>query len=291
MTSPLPNLRVLDETNISRELDLVTELFHRINRIIPENQELLTITPETSARDAIALLRKHGYSQVPVVTGGEVLNVFSYRSFAQKVAASTWQEVAQQKWAPGDLAVEECMERFEFARVTEEMRQVFDAMDRDNGVLIGSPEKLQGILTPMDFLRYLYKVASPFVMISEIELTLRALIRIAVNQEELEGCAMRTLAQLYGADKVPKTLEAMTFDNYKAIISHSENWPKFEAILGGNRTRVAAKLKQLCDLRNDLFHFKRELTLQDHEMIADHRDWLLLRAKQADVRRKTGGQP
>lgn len=291
MSSPALQLRILDETSVSRELDLVSELFHRINRIIPENQELLTIPPETSVRDAIALLRKHGYSQVPVMTGGEVLGVFSYRSFAQKAAGLTWQEVTQQKWAPGDFAVEECLERFEFARVTDEMRQVFDAMDRDNGVLIGAPEKLQGILTPMDFLRYLYNVASPFVMISESELTLRALIRLAVSQEELEACAIRTLAQFYGSEKVPKTLEAMTFDNYKAIISHNENWPKFEPILGGNRTRIAAKLKQLCDLRNDLFHFKRELSMQDHETIADHRNWLLLRAKQADVRRKAGGQP
>jgi CBS domain-containing protein len=291
MSSPSLQLRVLDDTSVSRELDLVSELFHRINRIIPENQDLLTISPDTAVRDAIALLRKHGYSQVPVVAGGEVLGVFSYRSFAQKAAASTLQEIAQQKWVPGDLAVEECMERFEFARVTEEMRQVFDAMDRDNGVLIGTPERLQGILTPMDFLRYLYKVASPFVMISEIELTLRALIRLAVNQEELEACAVRTLAQLYGVENVPRSLEAMTFDNYKAIIAHGENWPKFEAILGGSRARVAAKLKQLCDLRNDLFHFKREITLQDHETLDDHRNWLLLKAKQADVRRKTGGQP
>ena len=82
----------------------------------------------------------------------------------------------------------------------------------------------------------------------------------------------------------------MTFDNYKAIISHGENWPKFEPVLGGNRMRTTAKLKQLCDLRNDLFHFKREITLQDHETLDDHRNWLLLKAKQADVRRKTGGQ-
>src|SRR5690606_2295430 len=121
-------------------------------------------------------------------TGGEVLGVFSYRSFALK-AMATLHEVKQQKSAPGDLAVEECLEQFEFARVTDEMRQVFGAMDRDNGVLIGSPEKLQGILTPMDFLRYLYKVASPFVMLSEIELTLRALIRLAVSDEELGQCA------------------------------------------------------------------------------------------------------
>jgi CBS domain-containing protein len=289
-SSQLPNLKVLDQGHLSTELDLVTELFHRINRIIPENQKLLTIPPETPAREAISLLRRHGYSQVPVVAGGEVLGVFSHRSFAHKAASCTCQEIVQQKCAPGDLAVEECLERFEFARVTEEMRQVFDAMDRDNGVLIGSPEQLQGILTPMDFLRYLYRVASPFVMISEVELALRALIRLAATQEELEVCANRALAQLYGKENVPKTLEAMTFDNYKAIISHGENWPRFEPILGGNRTRVSAKLKQLCDLRNDLFHFKREINLQDHEVLQEHRNWLLLKAKQADVRRRAGGQ-
>ena len=287
-TTQLPNL---DEASLSRELDFVSELFHRINRIIPENQQLLTIPPETTVREAIALLRQHGYSQVPVVDGGEVLGVFSYRSFAQKAATFTLDEVSQQKCVPGDLAVEECLERFAFARVTEEMREVFDAMDRDNGLLIGSPEKLQGILTPMDFLRYLYTVASPFVMVSEIELTLRALIRLAVNDVELVECAVRSLAQWYGVEKVPKTLEDMTFDNYRMIISHGENWSKFEPILGGTRPRTAAKLKQIGDLRNDLFHFKREITLQDHETLNDHRNWLLLKATQADVRRKTGGRP
>ena len=278
-----------DQQDVSRDLDLVSELFHRINRIIPENQKLLTIPPEMTARDAIALLRQYGYSQVPVVMGEEVLGVFSYRSFAQKAAGSTLQEVSQQKSAPGDMAVEECLERFEFARVTEEIRQVFDSMDRDNGVLIGSPEMLQGILTPMDFLRYLYKIASPFVMISEIELALRALIRLAVSQGELSECATRSLTQFYG-DKVPTILEGMTFDNYRMIISHSENWPKFEKILGGTRARTGAKLKQLCDLRNDLFHFKREFTLEDHELLSEHRNWLLLKTKQVDVRRKAGGQ-
>jgi Transposase DDE domain group 1 len=52
------------------------------------------------------------------------------------------------------------------------MSRAFDAMDRDNGILIGTPERLVGILTPMDFLRYLYQVANPFVLVSEIELAL-----------------------------------------------------------------------------------------------------------------------
>jgi CBS domain-containing protein len=286
MSDPVTHLRVLDESSVSRELDLASELFHRINRIIPENQQLLTIGPATAVRDAIALLRTHGYSQAPVVAGGEVLGVFSYRSFALKAALPDWQVVSRQQSAPGDLEVVECLERFEFARVTDEMSSVFNAMDRDNGVLIGAPDKLQGILTPMDFLRYLYKVASPFVMISEIELTLRELIRRAVTPDELRMLAVVSLSNLYTEAEVPKTLRDMTFANYIMLISNGKNWPKFEPILGGNRARMSAKLKQVADLRNAIFHFKRDITLQDHETLSDLRDWLLAKAKQADIRRK-----
>ena len=125
------------------------------------------------------------------------LGCFSYRSFAQEAAGSSLDDWTRQKCAPGDLKVEECLEQFEFARVTEEMSRVFDAMDRDNGVLIGAPERLIGILTPMDFLRYLYQVASPFVMVAEIELALRALIRNALSLDQIAMAARRCLGSAY----------------------------------------------------------------------------------------------
>jgi predicted transcriptional regulator len=271
------------------ELDLVSELFHRINRIIPENQRLVSVPPEMPASEAIKLLEDKNYSQVPVVINGYVIGVFSYRSFAAKAALSTWEDISKQKTAPRDLAVEEFIEQFEFVRVTQEMRQVFTAMDKDNGILIGSPETPQGILTPMDMLKYLYEVTSPFVLISEIELALRALIRYAVTQEELEICATRSLAKQYnGEDNIPKNLEEMSFNNYLTIIANGDNWPKFEPVLGGNRVRTRAKLEQIRDLRNDIFHFKRELTLDDHGTLTDHRDWLLMQTKKADIRRASG---
>jgi predicted transcriptional regulator len=288
MNSELPNLSILVDSSISSELDLVSELFHRINRIIPEHQKLISVPPDMSVREAMALMRDHEYSQVPVVARGLVLGVFSFRSFALKAASVELEEAQKQKAMPGDLTVDEFLEKFQFARVTDEMQQVFDAMSRDNGVLIGSPESLQGILTPMDFLEYLYKLASPFVMISEIELALRALIRTAVTEQELATCALRALSQLYGEDKVPQTLERMTFDNYRTVVCDGRNWPKFESVLGCNRARVDTKLKEICEIRNDLFHFRRPITLEDHEMIAEHRDWLLSKANQADARRCEG---
>lgn len=291
MASANPNLRLLDQSAVARELDLASELFHRINRIIPPDQTVLTVPPTCLVREAIALMRRHGYSQLPVVENGEVLGVFSYRSFAQEAAGSSLDDWTRQKCAPGDLPVDEFLEQFEFARVTEEMSRVFDAMDRDNGVLIGAPERLLGILTPMDFLRYLYQVASPFVMVSEIELALRALIRSAVTPEQIVKAALRCLASAYkNPDDVPTRLEDMTFDNYQAMISHGENWTEFERVFGGTRTRTSGRLKEIGAIRNDLFHFKREITIEDHQTLANHRNWLLNKIKQVEAHNRPGGQ-
>lgn len=268
-------------------LDLVSKLFHQVNRVVPADQRLLTVPPEMTVRDAIALLQAHRFSQLPVVAGERVLGVFSYRSFAHKAARLNAADIASQKLAPGDLTVEDFVETFEFASVHDEMPKVFESMENDNGILIGSHDKLIGILTPMDFLRYLYELASPFVMLSEIELTLRELIRLAVSREDLEACAIRSLQSLYGAaEKVPKTLESMTFDNYRMIISHGDSWSKFQGLLGSNRTAVSAKLRALCELRNDVFHFKREITAADRETIREYRQWLLFHARKTEARRQ-----
>jgi predicted transcriptional regulator len=291
MANSIPNLRILDNPASAKELNLASELFHRINRIIPQDQSVLTIAPNCRVRDAVALMRKYGFSQVPVVESGEVLGVFSFRSFAQEAASATLEEWTKQKCAPGDLTVDEFLEQFEFARVTEEMSRAFDAMDRDNGILIGTPEHLVGILTPIDFLRYLYKVASPFVMVAEIELALRALIRTALNEEQIATAAIRCLISVYKIeDKVPTTLENMSFSDYQSLISHSETWQDFEPVFAGTRTRTNAKLKEIGAIRNDLFHFKREITIEDHQILASHRNWLLSKIKQADVHSKREAQ-
>jgi len=90
-------LRVLDEpeARLNQEKDAprldvvpsVTELFHRVNRLLPAEQQIVTVGPQTTAREALRLMKKHGYSQVPVVEGTDVLGVFSYRSFSLNTIA------------------------------------------------------------------------------------------------------------------------------------------------------------------------------------------------------------
>jgi hypothetical protein len=113
-----------------------------------------------------------------------------------------------------------------------------------------------------------------------------------LTAEQIAETSKRCLSGAYGREaKVPTSLEEMTFDNYQVLVAHGDSWPLFEPVFGGTRPRTSAKLKEVGAIRNDLFHFKREITMQDHETLALHRNWLLSKIKQAEAHRKMEVQP
>lgn len=265
----------------------VTELFHRVNSVIPDAQKLVTVEPETLVPDALDLLEEHGFSQVPVVVGKEVLGLFSYQTFSRSVISLGRAAPKNRKLDPLELTVEECMDpKPNFARVTDEFIEWFDVIDQRDSVLVGSPDRLQGIVTAMDILRYLYRVASPFVLIGEVELALRALMQMAVDGETLAACAHDCLKEKYDAERMPTELHAMTFNDYIQIVGDGRRWPHFEPLFGGNRQRTRAKLEQLRDVRNVIFHFRREITVEEYETLAANREWMLRKARTAEARQK-----
>jgi predicted transcriptional regulator len=276
---------------LAQALTQADELFHRVSRAIPTEQQILALKPEMLARDAIKLLKQHFYSQAPVASGSKILGVFSFRSFAVKAAGYSLESLHGLKHAPGDLTVEECMEKFDFVSLSDELVRHFDALERDNGVLVGSANNLISILTPMDVLRYLYKVASPFVALSEIELSLRTLIRSAASDPEIRLMAEKVLKRQYGSEaKVPGSLEEMTFESYRLIVASGDTWTTFQKVFGGSRERVSAKLRDAGELRNAVFHFRRVVADEDIQTIVGVRDWLLARVEQLQPKEiKTNG--
>jgi CBS domain-containing protein len=226
------------------------------------------------AAAALDLMAKRGFSQLPVVVNEEVLGLFSYRSFAREVIIPR-----PDKLKPEELTVEDCIEEPVYARVTDEFRSWFDQLDRYDALLLGDPNRLQAIITPMDILRYLYAVASPFVLLGEIELALRRLIHVAVDDEKLAECAQISLASKYKPEELPTHLDEMTFNDYAQLIGDGRCWNHFQSVFRGTRQATRARLEQLRDLRNVVFHFKRDLTAEDYESLVAHRNWLLLKAR------------
>lgn len=275
--SPFGTSRLSDEPN-------VTELFHRIQSVIPADQSLVTVPPETYAEEALTILAEGGFSQLPVVQGRQVLGVFSYRSYARSVLRHSKLATANNKFDPLTLLVEDCLEKAEFARASDEFKKWFEHIDKFDAVMVGDPDRLLAIVTAMDILQYLYGVASPFVLIAESELALRALMRQCVDEDGLAECSAKCLTQKY--EVIPSRLEDMTFNDYVQIITDGRNWGRFQPIFGGDRSRTRAKLEDLGRLRNDVFHFKREITVEDYEGLADIRDWMLMKARTVEGKRE-----
>ncbi len=264
---------------VSQESAGVTELFHRVNKLLPENQDLVVVSPDCPAAEALALMSAHNYSQVPVVSGQVVLGAFSYRSFARGVL-----ETQGEKTHPLELPVDEFTEELTIVHITAELDSIFDALDSKGAVLVGEPDHLVGILTGVDALRYLHDLAEQFVQLQEIEQAIRAVISRAVTPEQLKDCIQRSLGSLYTnrEEQMPKLLVEMSFAEYVSVIGDGRNWPQFQPILGSERSRVRARLERIADLRNDVFHFKRELSSDDRSQLVASRNWLLRKLQLAD---------
>lgn len=259
--------------------------FHRVQSLIPDVEKLMTIPPEMPVAEALELMRQHHFSQLPVVAGDAVLGVFSYRSFSAKALAR--QKSAKQSL--GELPVEDFLEDFEYVHANEDWNHVLRYLDQNDAFLVGHRNALEGMVTTSDLLRYLQEIANPFVLIAEIELSLRQIIQTCIDAEALPDAITRSLKTAYPADQIPTDLNEMTFDNYVQIISNGENWSYFKAMFGsqtGMRKETNHKLQQLGQWRNTIFHFRRRLKMWELETLVEHREWLHRRVRAFEGRRR-----
>jgi CBS domain-containing protein len=265
------------------------DLFHLVRQVLPEKQDLISVPPKTTVEKALEIMNEKNISQLPVVVGKEVLGVFSYRSFGENV-----RKLPEKERKVLSLPVEEFLEDLKFAKYTDVLTKLLDEFDLKDAVLVGSDNLLQGIITTVDALQYFYKVANPYVMLREIELAVRELIRISVNKDKLQEFIKITLKKHYEkpGQELPSNLDHLTFNDYVMLLCHKDSWDNFEKAFGGTRNTVYAKLNQIPNLRNDVFHFRRELTIEEFEILREARDWLLKRIRivEANEEDNSGGQ-
>jgi CBS domain-containing protein len=268
----------------SQPPESIVELFHMVESLIPARQRVLTVAPDTSVGEAIGKMKEQNFSQLPVVSGNAVLGVFSYRSLAH-----TLLQLGPIDTDFSTLPVDEFMEVFTFVQPIDKWESILEILNRADAVLVGNRNNLRGILTSMDVLTYLHRLANPFVMLAEIELSLRQIIEACVSTEELQACAINSLSAKYAVEEMPASPSAMTFNDYVQVIGDGRNWPHFQPAFGSGgwmRRQTVSRLTEVRDLRNDTFHFKRQLGDDDYATLARHRDWLEMKTRAFEGRKE-----
>jgi CBS domain-containing protein len=276
-TAPLLNVVVPESTTsaLSAAGVPVSALFHRVGSVIPEGQELLYARPDDPVQDVLELMASHGYSQIPLraVPGAEIRGVFSYRSFAQHA-------IPRQKMRGGIVAlpVEAFAEQPKpFIDPSQELTEIFDVLDAKEFALVGTPRDVLALVTATDVLRWLYALSEPFVLFGEIERALRQLVDHRLSASVITECARRAFGHLYKgrSEPLPTQLHDMSLDELRLLVINGDNWQCLGGVLGPNREWAASQLGGLPNLRNDVFHFRRDLDQEELEQIVQARIWLL----------------
>ncbi|MEP6389007.1 MAG: CBS domain-containing protein [Halioglobus sp.] len=254
------------------------DLFHLVNQAVPEAQNLVTVTADTLVQDALDIMFENNFSQLPVLEGDQVLGVFSHRSFLK--------DFGNKGKNPASLPVEEFLEDLKFAHAKDVLPDLLDEFELKGSVLVGSEDNLVGVVTTTDALRFFYEIASPYVVLRAIELSIRELMRASVSESTLRECIERCLAQHYRKNdrKLPTAIEELSFSDYVMILRYKGTWVHFQDQFGGNAELTYTKLKDLPDLRNDVFHFKREIQVDEYHDLITCRNWLLKRIKKLEAK-------
>jgi predicted transcriptional regulator len=249
-----------------------------LNNVLPADQQIVSVGPDEFARDALALMTEHGFSQLPVMEGNVVLGAFSYRSFAQAV-------VKLGSNAKLDLlTVDHCLDDLHYAKARDPFETVIERLDQDGAVFVGEDENLVGIATTVDVLRYLVEVTNVYVVLQEIELAIRELLRAAAGGPTPPDWMWECVHD-HERRARPSSFEELAFGDYTAIVQSRKHWDRLAVVFGKRRESAAEHLRGTNTIRNIAFHFKRPVTVQEYEALIEAKRWLFIRDRVVQSRR------
>ncbi|RJQ76654.1 CBS domain-containing protein [Pseudonocardiaceae bacterium YIM PH 21723] len=251
-------------------LDPAALKFVCVGELVPDDQEMHTVPPGTRADEALALMQRHRFDRLPVVTAnGRVIGVFTYRSFAQNLHTVRPQD------NPLTLPVEDFVEDLLYVRSSEGVGEVLDDIEADGAVLVGHEDALNAIVTASDISRFLWSLTRPFVLLRDIELAIRGLMKSCCTEEQLTTAAAQVSLVDIPGRAVLSRLEHLTLGELLSVLLHGPNYGlHFRHAFGANRTFLHNLLEPIREIRNKVFHFRDEVTEADIQQLADVRVWL-----------------
>ena len=214
----------------------------RIGRLESANRKPVTVTPDTPLPEVITLMLTHDYSQLPVMTTDrEVKGVLSWKTIGSKLALNS-----------RCMSAKDCMEQPHIVQLEESIFSAITYIADHDYVLVRAQDRtICGIVTATDFSEQFRQLAEPFLLIGEIENSIRKIIHGKFMVWEL--------AQVKDPDDDGRKIEAvsdLTFGEYVRLLEDQKRWNKVGLAL--DRAEFVKRLAEIRDIRNDIMHFDPE---------------------------------
>ncbi|MDX2971356.1 CBS domain-containing protein [Kribbella solani] len=229
----------------------------------------MTVPIGTTAGAALDLMVERRFDQLPVLnTRGTVIGTFTNRSFARQVVHLRTQD------DPRAALVDDLVEDLHFARPTDNLEDVFRWLESDNAVLVGDEDRVLAVVTMADVTSFLWDRTHPFVLLQDIELATRHLMRSACSANELAEC-LRAVLSIEGTTPASGGLEHLTLGELHAVLLHKASFGRyFGATFGRSRDLVQSTLEPVRDIRNKVVHFRGPISADEIGTLVRAATWL-----------------
>ena len=246
-----------------------------IRQLLEGRAAPLCVPQNTRLRDALQLMMRHGYSQLPVVEDdGDLLGIIS-----NKTIAHTYFLLGGQV-ALLDLTVDHCLARVDPLTPDDDLFEACEKLrDEDSALVIVEGRKPVGLLTAGDLTQFFRHRSEDLIRIEDIEVTLRLRARDAFPDD---AAMDQALILAVGPDPQDPTRPKKHFNNLSLgellhLITHEQNWPNFNGMFEPLELFVSL-MERVRLVRNILAHFRGSADQIQDSTLRYAVDWLSTRA-------------
>jgi CBS domain-containing protein len=212
---------------------------YRVGMLPSANRTPLSVKPMANLQEAITLMLRHDYSQLPVMeTEREVKGIVSWTSIGSRLALGV-------KCA----FIRDCMHPAQIISHDTSLFTAIETIVRNDYVLIRHADnRIGGIVTTADLSLQFRQLAEPFLLLGEIENHIRRLIEGKFSKEELG--AVRDPSD---DEREVGDVSDLTFGEYIRLLEEPSIWEKLNLRL--DRVIFVKALDDVRQIRNDVMHF------------------------------------
>lgn len=251
---------------------------YTISQLIADKEPVICVHLDDTVMDAINQMVEHEYSQLPVIDkDNRPLGMITYESIIRAMRSFDVKLDC--------LHVRDCVIDATDQYIEDDYFDLFNKLQKSNAVLIIDPGGyLADIVTTYDTATFFRSRSEELMHLEDIEYTLKELILKAytnsdgeIDQEKLSKAIERISGSRNEQNASPKlkAFESLTLGEYFSLITFNDTWDFFEPILKIPRKVIIPMCEQIKATRNDLAHFRNEISSQARDQLRYFADWLI----------------
>jgi len=216
--------------------------------------DLRTVNSDTTITDAIEQMFETGSPQLGVEANDELVGIVSHRDVTRVLHLCG--QIKQEDSVLEKSITMAVNRSYGLVEPEDSLFKLFDELADTPYVIIDTGDS-QKILRDVGLHQFLEDEIKEFLLIEEIERTIRDIFRETV-EDELDSKLKETFFSL--DLRTPSRLEECNFRHYSIFVS--DNWGAFESQFEHKRDFVRELIDRVGEIRNQMFHF-RDLDDQD----------------------------